>query len=62
MIRIIFQTISGIVMFTCYWLLVLGYEETIFSTNNKGFIVTLTIMLFFSMLFLVLTVFGKSDD
>lgn len=62
MIRILFKALSGTVMFTCFWLLVSVYRETILNINNKGFIVTLTIMLFFSMLFLILTVFDKSND
>ena len=62
MIKSILKGFLGTMMFTCFWLLVLIYRETIQNLSDIGFKIVLALMLFNSMVFLILSTFGNDNN
>ena len=62
MIKEIVKGFLGTAMFTCFWLLVSIYRDIIINTNNIGFLIVLALMLGSSMIFLILSTFGREKE
>jgi hypothetical protein len=62
MIKSILKGFLGTMMFTCFWLIVLIYRDTIRNLNDIGFKIVLVLMLGSSMIFLVLSTFGDDNN
>ena len=62
MIKPILKGFFGTMMFTCFWLIVLVYEETIQNLSDIGFKIVLALMLFNSMVFLILSTFWNDNN